>query len=171
MTSTRSRTRARRIRPFENRTAVLADLENPARGTRRVAAAMEDLERLIMRAAPAELGPMSVIYSCERSIFGESSRLCSKSQKNWRYLQPLPDPDGKNGPDNALAIALELDEFVRSSQRVMILGGDGKLAKGAQAALDRGSIVYLLALEDSVHSDLETLPGLTVVKLPILGSI
>ena len=171
MNSTRPRTRARWIRPFENRTVVLADLENPAKGTRRVAREMEGLERLILRAAPPELGKTSVIYSCERSIFRESSRLCSASERNWRYVKPQPDPDGKNGPDNALAMELTLNEFVLSSQRIMILGGDGKLAKGAQAAIERGALVYLLALEDSVNDAFWNISGLVNVELHHLGSI
>lgn len=163
-----SRRRPRQPRPFENRTAVLADVENLARGTVKVAKAMDDIARLIARTAPAELGPRSVIYSCERSVFNESSQLWTTE---WRWVTPMPDPDGKNGADNALALELEFNQLVHRSQRTLILGGDGRLVQGARDAVDRGSLTYLVALEGSLNPAFRTIPGLIITEIPDLGSI
>ena len=158
-------------RPLHNRTVVLADIECLAGSSRSVAGAMDEIERLINIVAPGEVGPVAVIFSCQRSVFNDSERLCSAGRRlGWRFVTPQPDRNGQNGADRALAREMMTNQLVFSSQRIIILGGDHELAEGARESAARGSTVCVVALEGSVSRQFE-IPGITVVELAQLGSL
>jgi hypothetical protein len=132
---------------------------------------MEEIERLIKIVAPEEVGPVAVIFSCQRSVFNDSERLCSAGQRlGWRFVTPQPDCNGRNGADRALAREMTTNQLIFSSQRIIILGGDHELAQGAREATSRGSTVCVVALEGSVSRKFE-IPGVAVVELAELGSL
>jgi hypothetical protein len=83
----------------------------------------------------------------------------------------MPDPDGRNGADNALAHELEFNQLVHYSQRTLILGGDGRLLQGAWDAVNRGSLTHLVALKGTLNQEFRSIPGLVITEIPHLRSI